>query len=211
MNNPRIQFGLTLLLQLLAGASVLLISTRNWQSVVTLRDGRTADLLRLTGRTIDDAPTALALVALAGVVAVLATSGWVRRIFGLVIAASGGALAWRAFLDRSPIGTARARSLVLERHPYAGTSTAQPQVSSSVGWALLSASCGLLVVVAGLLIAWRGHRWSVMSVRYDAPPSGPVQPAQIVAEPVDSEQVRVRAEAALWTALDRGEDPTQLT
>jgi hypothetical protein len=48
--------------------------------------------------------------------------------------------------------------------------------------------------VAGALIVWRGHRWQVMSARYEAQP--------------DREAEQARAAASLWTALDRGEDPT---
>ena len=69
-----------------------------------------------------------------------------------------------------------------------------PQVTVHPLWPWLSASCGLLVAVAGLLIGARGHAWAGLSARYDAAPadSSPPQPGDV----------------ALWNALDRGDDPT---
>ena len=54
------------------------------------------DMLPVTGRTVDAAPTAMALVALAGVVAVIATRGVARRVVGAVIALAGAGIVWRA-------------------------------------------------------------------------------------------------------------------
>jgi hypothetical protein len=54
-----------------------------------------------------------------------------------------------------------------------------------------------------------------MSARYDSPsassapsaaPNGPAAPAD-----VDDETARARADAALWRALDEGDDPTAHT
>jgi hypothetical protein len=59
-------------------------------------------------------------------------------------------------------------------------------------WAVLCG--GLLVIGAGLMVAWRGARWPVMSSRYDQPASrktaGPADPA------------------SLWESLSQGLDPT---
>jgi hypothetical protein len=59
-------------------------------------------------------------------------------------------------------------------------------------WAVLAG--GLLVIGAGLLVAWRGARWPVMSSRYDQP--GGREPAA-AADP-----------ASLWESLSQGLDPT---
>jgi hypothetical protein len=53
---------------------------------------------------------------------------------------------------------------------------------------------GLLVIGAGLLAAWRGTRWAVMSSRYDQPASPKPSAA---ADP-----------ASLWESLSQGLDPT---
>ena len=69
-----------------------------------------------------------------------------------------------------------------------------PQVSTHVEWAVLTIVCGVLVGVSGALVAWRGHQWQVMSARYKTPPAHDTNSAKTA--------------ATLWTALDRGEDPT---
>ena len=188
-------YAIALLLDLLGAAGALLIAARPWQTLTTprprpLRD----DVLDLSGRTVDAAPTALALVALAGVVAVLATRGAVRRVVGGVLAVAGLALIWRAVTAASAVSAARARELVRDHHPTVDVSVAIPHVETHPAWPVLTAACGALVAVSGALIAWRGHRWQVMSARYEAQP---------VAEPDEH-----KAAATLWSELDRGQDPT---
>jgi uncharacterized membrane protein (TIGR02234 family) len=188
-------FALALLLQLIGAGAALLVAARTWQTVTTPRPRPAhADVLRLSGRTVDSAPTALALVALAGVVAVLATRGVVRRVIGAVLATVGMALLWRAVASAGAVSAGRARDLVTDRHPTVNAAAVVPQVETSAAWPVLTGLCGVSVLVAGLLIAWRGHRWQVMSARYEAP--------------VDPQQQQTKAATALWTALDRGEDPT---
>jgi uncharacterized membrane protein (TIGR02234 family) len=160
------------------------------------------DVLRVSGRTLDAANTALALVALVGVVAVLATRGLARRAVGAVLAVAGGGLVWRSITGLSEISEARARTVVAAKH---SSVVLDPHVAHRVTthavWPLLSAGCGLLVLVAGVAIALRGHRWTGMSAKYDAPVSG--------VERDDDEQVRqARADASMWASLDRGDDPT---
>ena len=59
-------------------------------------------------------------------------------------------------------------------------------------WAVLCG--GLLVIGAGLMVAWRGARWPVMSSRYDQPAS---RKPSTTADP-----------ASLWESLSQGLDPT---
>jgi uncharacterized membrane protein (TIGR02234 family) len=186
---------IALLLDLLGGAATLLIATRTWQTATTPRPAPLGDdVLSLSGRTIDAAPTALALVALAGVVAVLATRDVVRRVVGAVLALTGVALIWRAVESAGVISTRRARELVIENHKTVDVSSAVPHVQTHGVWPALTVVCGVLIAAAGTLIAWRGHSWQAMSSRYEAPP----------AQDVDAS----KAAATLWSKLDRGEDPT---
>jgi uncharacterized membrane protein (TIGR02234 family) len=199
----RAEFSTVLLLELLGGAGALLISTRTWQTVWTPRPRPLADdVLQLTGRTVDPASTALALVALAGAVAVLATGGRVRRAIGLVLGATGAALVWRALLGLSAIGPSRARALVESMHSGVGIdASVTSRVTTHPLWAVLSAVCGALVAVAGALVTARGHRWAAMSAKYESPVGA--------ASSDDPERDRLRADASLWAALDRGDDPTR--
>jgi uncharacterized membrane protein (TIGR02234 family) len=190
----QLQLITALLIDVVGAAGALLAATRQWQSVTTPRPAPLHDdVLALTGRDIDAAPTALALVALAGVVAVIATRGWLRRVVGGVLALSGLGLIWRAAASSGAVSVQRARALVSEHHPTAALGPT-PHVQAHVGWAVVTIVCGILVTAAGAWIAWRGHRWQVMSARYEAQP------------PVEGDSAK--AAASLWNALDRGEDPT---
>ncbi|HEY8302090.1 MAG TPA: Trp biosynthesis-associated membrane protein [Jatrophihabitans sp.] len=186
-------FAATLVAQLVGAAALLLFATRAWQTVTTVRTRPFADdVLPISGRTVDGAVTALALVALAGVVAVIATNGSARRVIGALVALAGLIALWRIVAALPAVGAARAMSLVRDAHPQvAGT----PHVTTHPVWAALSIVAAALVVAAGVLTVVHGARWRGLSARYErrAP---------------DPEQARARADASLWTALERGEDPT---
>lgn len=188
-------FAVALVLDLLASGAALLVASHTWQTITAERSAPFPSITKhVTGRTIDAAPTALALVALAGVVAVLATRGSMRRVVGGVIAVAGAGLIWRAIESGDAVSSDRARDLL--GWPFTGCCfpSPSPRVEASVVWPALTAVCGVLIVVSGALIAWRGHRWQVMSARYETPPTQESDPAKTA--------------ATLWTKLDRGEDPT---
>lgn len=184
-------FAVALALDLVGAGAALLISTRPWQSVVTHRPRPFADtLLHVSGRTVDAGPTALAVVAIAGLVAVLATRGVARRVVGVLLLLAGLGLVWRSVAAVRAIGMGRAQSLAASKHPGITLGT---HVEVHLQWPILSAIAGGLVVAAGALIASRGHRWAGMSSRYE-PPSG--------------SDDRARADATMWAAIERGDDPT---
>lgn len=200
----RAEYALALLALAVGSGAVLLLATREWQTVRTPRPRPFADdVLGLSGRTVDAAPTALALVALAGVVAVLATRGVVRQVVGALVTLAGLLLTWRVASALGAVSTGRARDLVREKHAHVVTSgAAPPQVGTHAVWGVLSIVAALLVIAAGALIAWHGGRWSAMSAKYERPSSR---------TDVDPEQARARADASMWSALERGEDPTEQT
>ena len=188
-------FAAALLLDVIGAAGALLAGTRHWQTITTPRPAPLRDdVLEVSGRTVDTAPTALALVALAGVVAVLATRGVVRRVVGGVLTLAGLGLIWRAIASAGAVSTNRARSLVSDHHTTVDVSATVPHIATHPVWATLTVVAGVLVAVSGALIAWRGHHWQVMSARYETPPTQESDPA--------------RTAATLWSKLDRGEDPT---
>lgn len=188
----RTVFGVALALDVIGAGGALLVSLRPWQTVVTHRPRPFADtVLHVSGRTVDAGPTALAVVALAGLVAVLATRGVARRIVGVLLTVAGVGLVWRSAADAGAIGTARAQALAAAKHPGIALGT---HVDVHPQWAILSAICGVFVVAAGALVALRGHRWVGMSSRYEAP--------------VGNDE-RARADATMWAAIDRGDDPTR--
>ncbi|MBN9618555.1 MAG: Trp biosynthesis-associated membrane protein, partial [Actinobacteria bacterium] len=140
------------------------------------------------------APTALGLVALAGIVAVLATRGLARRAVGAVLFLAGVGLVWRAIASGAAVSESRARTLVTDKHTAVNAADLTPHVATHPIWPALTVVCGLLVLAAGAYVTARGHQWQGMSARYDRTP--------------DAEQRQARAATALWTALDRGDDPT---
>jgi uncharacterized membrane protein (TIGR02234 family) len=196
----RAEFAIALLIEIVGAAGVLLVSTRTWQTITTLRPRPFADdVLRISGRGIDTACTALALVGLAGVVAVLATRGVVRRGVGALVALAGAGIVWRSISALPAVSAARADALVRDKHQLvSGAEVVGRHVTTSPAWAATSAVGGGLVLLAGVLIAWRGGRWSAMSAKYEAP----------VAVAEQDEQARAKADVRMWTAMERGEDPT---
>jgi uncharacterized membrane protein (TIGR02234 family) len=197
----RVEYVLALLLDVIGAGGVLLVSTRTWQTIRTVRARPFAtDLLHVSGRTVDAAPTALALVGLAGLVAVLATRGVARRVVGALVAVAGVATVWRSAAAVPAVGEGRARVLLHDKHEIvSGTGVVDQTVTTHPVWGVLSIAGGVLMLLAGALIAWRGSRWASMSARYETPAPAP--------DP-DDDRARARADATLWTALERGEDPT---
>ncbi|MDM4719935.1 Trp biosynthesis-associated membrane protein [Micromonospora sp. WMMA1363] len=165
-----------------AGAGLAVwAATRTWTVELTprptplppVRVGRTgADLLPWL--------PALALVALAGGGAVLATRGRLRRLFGVLLVLLGGAVA-----AGGGYGSLAGFDGVVSRQ-----------------WPLLCLVGGLLAMAGGLLTALRARRWPAMGARYE-------RSARSVAAPRSwGGQVTGRRTTEAWDALDRGEDPT---
>lgn len=178
-------------LVLLGGAGALLASGRAWQTVTAPRPRPfTDEVVAVSGRTLEPAVAALGVVALAGVVAVLATRGVARRAVGVVLAAAAIAMAWPAIAGFRTVSAQRARSLVSDAHTAAGLDPAHPpRAAVHLVWPALTLLCALAVLAGGIAVAMWGHRWLVMSARYEAP-------------------APQRANATLWSDLDRGHDPT---
>jgi MFS family permease len=98
------------------------------------------------GSHVAQAVRPLALVALAGAAALLATRRWGRIAVGLVIVAAGVGTAVAAVVAQAPHGSV-----------------------DLPAWRVVTIVAAVPVVLAGAVAAARGYRWSVMSARYDAP------------------------------------------
>lgn len=178
-------------LVLLGGAGALLVSGRAWQTVTAPRARPfTDEVVAVSGRTLEPAVAALGVVALAGVVAVLATRGVARRIVGVALAGAAIAMAWPAGAALRAVSAPRARSLVSDARTAAGLDPAHPpRVVVHEVWPVLTLLCALAVLAGGIAVALWGHRWLVMSARYEVP-------------------APQRSHATLWSDLDQGHDPT---
>ena len=212
----RREYLLTLLAGAIGAAVVLLAARQGWARVVTIEPHPLpASRVTVSGQDLIPAAGALGLAALAGLAAVLATRGLARRVVGGLLAAFGVAIAASVSL---PVTAAQARSAAVgattaQAGSVPGGSTVGSGTTPGTGgsgvagltlashvemaafpwrWAVLAG--GLLVIGTGLLVAWRGTRWPVMSSRYDRPAGREPSPA---ADP-----------ASLWESLSQGLDPT---
>ena len=215
----RREYLLTLLVGAVGAAVVLLAARQDWARVVTIEPHPLpVSRVAVSGQDLVPAAGALGLAALAGLAAVLATRGLVRRIVGGLLAVFGAAIIASVSL---PVTAAQVRSAATgattaQAGSVPGGSTVGSGTTPGTGgsglaglslashvemaafpwrWAVLLG--GLLVLGAGMLVAWRGTRWPVMSSRYDRSAS-PKAPA--AADP-----------ASIWESLSQGLDPTDLT
>lgn len=145
--------------------------------------------VRVTGSDLLPALGPLALLALAGVAAVLATGGWTRRMLGTVLLVAAippvmGAV--RVTDERRLVQAAVTAGELPARSVPDGTVTVL-----FAGPALATAGA-VLLAGAGVVLVLRGHRMPRMGRRYSAPTAR-------ASEPQDQE---------LWERIDAGEDPT---
>jgi uncharacterized membrane protein (TIGR02234 family) len=143
--------------------------------------------LTATGGQLRPELAGLALLALAGVAALLAAGRWVRRLLGLLLAAAGvwpvvRCGAW--LIGGSTVSWPGAP-------PPTGSVPAGPMVRTPA--ALLGVAGGLVLLLAGLAMLVWAARLPGMGSRYAAP--------------ADARRAPDR-DGELWRALDEGEDPT---
>jgi uncharacterized membrane protein (TIGR02234 family) len=174
------------------GGMVLFAVGPTWVEVVAHRASPLPDVtLAVSGRTLAPLVAGLGVVGLAGVVGLLATRRWGRLAVAAIIALSGLGVLVNALTRLTAPGQAEARDLLDDAGRSAGaaavTATAHP------GWPLLAAAGGLLLALGGLAALLRSRRWPTMSARYETPAARTDRP---------------RTDAAVWDALDRGDDPT---
>ena len=163
----------------LAGAALTLYAvTRVWAVQVEQRPGLSDLRAEQTGADVQPWLIGLAVVALAGTGALLATRGLARRLLGGLLVVAGAGIVVGAALARAGLD------------PGAGG-------AAGTAWPVAGVLGGVAVAVGGLLAARHGHRWAAMSARYDRRPAEPVEKTITAA---DSRE--------FWEALDRGDDPT---
>jgi len=200
-----------------AGAGVVLLSARQgWARVATPAPAPLpASVVPVSGQDLVPLAGALALAALASLAAVIATRRLARRLAGLLMAAFGVVIAVSVSLPLAASdvrGAARVTAVSQAGSATAGGAsgvspgavpgggvapgiTAVGHVTMTAAlWRPAAVAGALIIVAAGLLVAWRGARWPVMSSRYEQPEQAGRRPA------ADS--------AALWDALSSGTDPT---
>jgi uncharacterized membrane protein (TIGR02234 family) len=199
-----------------AGAGLVLLSARQgWARVqIPAPQPLPAATVTVTGQDLVPLAGALGLAALATLAAVIATRRLARRLTGVLLAAFGVAVAVAVGLPVTAaevLAAARVTAVSQAGSATAGGSAGvspgavpggtSPGVTTAghvtmltVPWRPAALIGALVIVAAGLLVAWRGGGWPVMSSRYTRPPGRDRKP------PADS--------ATLWEALSQGADPT---
>jgi uncharacterized membrane protein (TIGR02234 family) len=143
----RRELTLTVLLCALGALVELVAVGRSWASAdhAAGSTGR-----EFAGTSVAGAVKPLALVALAGAAALLATKRWGRVAVGVLLVAAGVG----TIIAAAQAGGPHTAGVIFQRHP---------------AWRIVTVIAALPVVAAGLAAAARGNRWSEMSARYEAP------------------------------------------
>ncbi|OEJ96666.1 TIGR02234 family membrane protein [Streptomyces thermolilacinus] len=186
-----------LLLGALGAAVVLLASGRTWTEGRVTGVGGTVTL-EAAGGDVTGAPTGLAVVALAALVAVLAARGPGRRVVALLLALSGAGAAAAALIGAHDSAALDARAALTT-----GDTAARAVGLTQTAWPYVTAAAALLILAAGLLALRYGNTWPAMSGRYERDGGPRARTARRAHDPDRPEE--------LWKALDRGEDPTDGT
>ncbi|GAA4923548.1 TIGR02234 family membrane protein [Streptomyces coeruleoprunus] len=184
-----------LFLGAVGAAVVLLASGQTWTRGTVRSDGGSIGL-DAPGGDVTGVPTALAVVGLAALVAVLAARGPGRRVVAALLTLSGAGAAAAAFL-----GATDSAALDEKAALTTGDTAARVEALTQTAWPYVTAGAALLILAAGLLALRYGGAWPAMSGRYERD-GGPRARAgrRAGADPDRPED--------LWKALDRGEDPT---
>jgi uncharacterized membrane protein (TIGR02234 family) len=221
--SPKREYGLALLGGAVGAGLILLAVREQWaQAVFVPPKPLSPQTVSVSGNDLVPLAGALALATLAGLVAVIATRGVLRRVVGALLAifgAGAGAAVLTAVTSATVLSVAASKVASPESAALSGTAGSTTSGSASGGALVITGSAGhaimtgapwhvavlagaLLVFLAGLATALRGPDWPVMSSRYDAPESGSSgrRGTRGAARTLDS--------ATLWESLNGDEDPT---
>jgi uncharacterized membrane protein (TIGR02234 family) len=185
----------------LGGALVLIAQAVTWSRATVPRPTGGGQQVSVTGHDVASGLPAIGWALLALTLAMLASSGVVRRLVGLVVGFVGLSAVFTAVAARGRVNAALANA--------AFTTPAHPVHAGSGLWWLVAAIGGVLATVAGFAALWRGGRWGGLGARYEAPAAAGSE-ATGAGDEVTPRTAEPRADdsAAVWRALDRGEDPT---
>lgn len=206
-------------------ALVLTASGRPWLTLRLAREAPLGDYVQArSGAAVEPVVRGLALVALAGVAALLATRRWGRVSVGALLTATGAGVVAGSLRYAAGVGRPRALALLQSHggHVVGADARAALTVDTHLGWVIASVAGGLLVLAGGIGTLARSRGWPMMGARYDAPPgtddmavdrasTGASAPAALGRPRHGAATSGARSDRAVWDALDRGEDPTRDT
>ncbi|MBS2962707.1 Trp biosynthesis-associated membrane protein [Actinocrinis puniceicyclus] len=196
-----------------AGAGLILASVgRGWAEATVTSPVRLS--VHATGNSITSLPYALGLAALAGAVALFAVRRVGRYLVGLVLLGAGLGTAAAVATNLGHLDSTR---LARAAEQTLGAEGAQLGGVTNTAWPYVSLFGGLLVALAGGYTLARGHSWTGLSNRYEAPVAAAAAGATGAAGPAAAPGgAAARDDAAhaepstreLWDSLNHGTDPT---
>lgn len=221
------EYGFALLAGAVGAIVIILAAREQWaQALFTQPKPLPAQVVNVSGNDLTPLASALALAALAGLAAVIATRGTLRRVAGVLLAlfgAGAGAAVLTSVTAATVVSVAASKVASPESAALSGTAPGSTTsgstgggsfvVSGSTGQAIMTGTPwhvavligALLIFAAGLVTALHGPDWPVMSSRYDAPgghaAGGAEAGATASSRPPDA--------ATMWESLNDGEDPTE--
>jgi uncharacterized membrane protein (TIGR02234 family) len=228
----RREYGFALLAGAVGAGLILLAVREQWaQAIFTPPKPLTPQVVDVSGNDLVPLAGALALAALAGLAAVIATKGMLRRAAGVLLAlfgAGAGAAVMASVTAATVVSVAASKVASPESAALSGTAAGSTTsgsttaggfvVSGSTGQAIMTGTPwhlavligALLIFLAGLATALRGQDWPVMSARYDAPGTQGASGGQTPSgETAASANPRAQDAATMWESLNDGEDPTE--
>jgi uncharacterized membrane protein (TIGR02234 family) len=225
---PKREYGFALLVGAVGAGLVILAVRQRWaQAVFTPPKPLSPQVVDVSGSDLVPLAGALALAALAGLAAVIATRGVARRAAGVLLAlfgAGAGAAVMASVTAATVVSVAASKVASPGSAAISGAAGSTTSGTTAGGSFVVSGSTGqaimtgapwhvavligaLLIFLAGLATALRGADWPVMSARYDAPGArGPGSAGgAAAAAPAGA---RGGDAATMWESLIAGEDPT---
>ena len=189
-----------LALLVLIGAVALAVGAGlTWWSQTHLDSLAGSITIKAKGSQTDALLIPVALLALAGFGATLATTGVLRRLVGGVLVLGG---AWAA--TSALVGLWRAPASLHTDLTRPALSSASPDLHAA--GPLIAALGGALVAAAGVLVVAGFGARRALGARYDAPTGRPKTSAPVLTTlDVDADP---ESAAGWWKALDAGQDPT---
>ncbi|HEV7787639.1 MAG TPA: Trp biosynthesis-associated membrane protein [Pseudonocardia sp.] len=194
---PARRLAVTLLALALAAFGLWLATRLVWLRAAYQSPLRGSVTVQATGAQLRPELAAIALVAVAAAAAIVATSGWARRLVGVLVAAAGGWAVWLSLAPGAAVpGSAGARSAgsgsgtALDGPPADAVSVGLPVHTAAP---LLGVGAGLLLVAAAAGVVCWANAMPKLGARYAAPGAARRVPDR---------------DTQWWDALDAGQDPT---
>jgi uncharacterized membrane protein (TIGR02234 family) len=225
----RREYGRTLLAGAVGAGLILLAVRERWaKAVFTPPKPLSQQVVSVSGADLVPLAGALAVAALAGLAAVIATRGVLRRAAGVLLAVFGacaGAAVTTGVTAANVVSVAASHVASPESAAVSGAAGSTTSgaaggaavvltgtghaVMTGTPWRFAVLAGALLVFLAGLSTALRGPRWPVMSARYDRPSRGASgSAAHGTPAGASGEPGRQPDSASMWESLSGGEDPT---